>query len=292
MPKNICQVLLIEDDLTTVKLIEELILKAPLYSLGKDLSFALTPVDSMESGLAALVKNKFDVLLLGLKEREQRNLTNLITLREIEPHLPIIVHTKDSDESLIVKAFQMGADGYIESDNLDSKLLVYQVRVAIERQAYIKRLEEQQQQKQQEREFLELEHLINNSSTSITARMFGSETLKESVPDIFHEFVLYYGDLLDLALQQRMYKVEYNLSEQLRSMADKLGFLKASPRDIVDIHTTSLKEKNQNVKLAKAQAYVVEGRLIVLELMGYLASFYRKYYIGLSNINLAVKLKT
>ena len=55
---------------------------------------------------------------------------------------------------------------------------------------------------------------------------------------------------------------------------------------MVDIHTTTLRQKNQDVTLAKAQAYVSEGRLMVLELMGYLVSFYRKYYIGLSNIKL------
>ncbi len=291
MPSNICNILLIEDELETVKLIEKLLSEAPLYSLGQDLSFTLSSVSDLEDALAFLSTKNFDVVLLDLDTQEGQALSGLIKLREMEPHLSLIVHTKTGDESLIVKAFQMGADGYIESQNLDSKLLIYQIRVAIERQAYIKKLQEQQQQKQQEREFIELEHLISNT-TSITARMFGSETLKESVPDIFREFVVYYGDLLDMALEQRVYKVEYNLSEQLRSMADKLGFFKASPRDIVDIHTTSLKEKNQNVTLAKAQAYVTEGRLIVLELMGYLASFYRKYYIGLSNINLGIKLKS
>ncbi|MFO0149079.1 MAG: response regulator, partial [Microcystis sp.] len=118
------------------------------------------------------------------------------------------------------------------------------------------------------------------------AKMFGSEAIRQSIPDIFQELVQNYGDLLDLALEEQAYKVEHNLSERLRSLADKLGFLKASPRDVVDIHTTTLRKKNQDVTLAKAQAYVSEGRLMVLELMGYLVSFYRKYYIGLSNIKL------
>jgi hypothetical protein len=99
-----------------------------------------------------------------------------------------------------------------------------------------------------------------------------------------------YGELLDLALEQRAFRVEYPISDRLRVFADKLGFLKASPRDVIDIHTTTLRKKNQDLTLAKAQAYVSEGRLIVLELMGYLTSFYRKHYIGLSNINIFSKL--
>ena len=58
----------------------------------------------------------------------------------------------------------------------------------------------------------------------------------------------------------------------------------------MDLHSTTLKEKNRNINLAKAQAHVVEGRLMVLELMGYLTSFYRKYYIGLNNLNISSRL--
>ena len=66
-----------------------------------------------------------------------------------------------------------------------------------------------------------------------------------------------------------------------------MGFLKAGPRDVIDIHTLTLRKKNEKATQAKAQAYVAEGRLMVLELMGYLTSYYRKYYIGLSNINIS-----
>jgi hypothetical protein len=69
-----------------------------------------------------------------------------------------------------------------------------------------------------------------------------------------------------------------------------MGFLKASPRDVIELHTRTLREKNKDVTLAKAQMYVAEGRLMVLELMGYLTSFYRKYYIGLSTLNIATKI--
>jgi hypothetical protein len=116
--------------------------------------------------------------------------------------------------------------------------------------------------------------------------MFGAESLRECLPDIFEDLTQSYGKLLDLALEQRAYKVDYHLSERLRSLADKLGFLKAAPRDVIELHTTSLRQKNQDIPIAKAQAYVAEGRLLVLELMGYLTSFYRKYYIGLSTVNI------
>jgi DNA-binding NarL/FixJ family response regulator len=273
---------LIEDEPTTVKLIQRLLLKAPQCSLAEGLTFALTQAQDLQETAEKLAGEKFDLILLSLEISVPPGLNILVKTRELAAAIPIVVQTTSNDEKLVVRAFQLGADGYIQLNNIDSSLLVYQIRVAIERQQYILNLKHQQQ----EEEFRELEQLIKGGQTSITAKMFGSEAIRQSIPDIFQELVQNYGDLLDLALEEQAYKVEHNLSERLRSLADKLGFLKASPRDVVDIHTTTLRKKNQDVTLAKAQAYVSEGRLMVLELMGYLVSFYRKYYIGLSNIKL------
>jgi DNA-binding NarL/FixJ family response regulator len=279
-------VLLIEEDPVIVKLIEGLLEQADHCSLAQGLSFQLTSVESLSDAKEQLTREEFQVILLNLMGTDSQGVEALVKLRDEAPRIPIIVYTNSEDETLVVKSFQFGADGYLCTNNLDTNLLLYEIRLATERQRYIAQLELLQQKKNQEREFEDLELLATNKTTIVTARMFGSEPLRESVPDIFEELVQVYAKLLDLALEQRAYRVEHNISEQLRSLADKLGFLKASPRDVVEIHTKTLREKNQDVTLAKAQAHVTEGRLMVLELMGYLTSFYRKYYIGLSNINL------
>lgn len=71
-----------------------------------------------------------------------------------------------------------------------------------------------------------------------------------------------------------------DISGNLRSIAEQMGFLKAGPRDVVEIHSTALQRKTRDVPSAKARAYLEEGRMIVLELMGYLSSFYRNYSLG------------
>ena len=86
--------------------------------------------------------------------------------------------------------------------------------------------------------------------------------------------------LLDLALEQQAYKVEHNIPESLNAIAEQMGFLRARPRDVVELHSITLKEKTMKVNPQKAQAYSEEGRLMVLRLMGYLVSFYRKYSMG------------
>jgi hypothetical protein len=42
---------------------------------------------------------------------------------------------------------------------------------------------------------------------------------------LFDELVQHYGELLDLALEQRVYKVNYQLSESLRALGDQLGLM-------------------------------------------------------------------
>jgi len=288
MPNEVLMVLLIEDNQVNIQLIQKLILTSERSPLAGGKSFELTCVESLSKAREQLEINNFDVILLNLLLPDSNGLETLTQIQEKKPHTPIVILTASEDETLIVKAFQMGAQGYLQTHNVDSNLLAYAISLAIERQQYSAKLEEKQQQ-QQEQELESLELLVNSIKTSVTARMFGSEPLKESVPDIFEELVAGYGDLLDLALEERAYKVEYNISEKLRIMADKLGFLKAGPRDVVEIHTKALKQKSKNATLAKAQAYVIEGRLMVLELMGFLTSYYRRYYIGMSNINISPK---
>lgn len=50
---------------------------------------------------------------------------------------------------------------------------------------------------------------------------------------------------------------------------------------MVELHTRVLSAKARGAPHAKAQVYLAEGRLMVLELMGYLTGFYRDATFGL-----------
>ncbi|EAZ89994.1 response regulator [Crocosphaera chwakensis] len=290
MPKDTCHVLLIEDKLENIELLQDLLSQSKPSSLAKGLTFPITSTRTLSDSLKSLEAHKFDVILLDLDLPDSKGLDTLIKLREKVANIPIIVEMDGQREGTVVESFQLGADGYLEIKSIDSNLLIHEIRLSIERQKYRAKINKRQEEIRQAQEFADLDDLIKSSrETSVTARLFGAYPLKESLPDIFEELTEAYGKLLDLSLEQRMFKVNYNISEQLRTLGDKLGFLKASPRDAIEIHTKVLKEKSQDVSVAKAQAYVAEGRLMILELMGYLASFYRKYYIGLSNINLSAR---
>ena len=121
-----------------------------------------------------------------------------------------------------------------------------------------------------------LERLEGESGTSVTAGTFGMTSLFEGQPKMFNALAAQYGEVLDQALEERVFKVDHRISEKLRDIADDLGFLKAGPRDVVQLHSTVLKMKTTEVTPQKARAYISEGRVMVLELMGYLTSYYRQ----------------
>lgn len=271
-----------------VNLINGLLSSSANSSLAEGLTFDLDYATTSAQALTKLADKTFDAILLDILLPDNNTIDIILKIKQNAPNTPIVIQTGSDDENLVVKAFQMGAHGYLRKKDLDRNLLIYAIRLAMVRQQYVNKLEQVQQEKEQDLELLELEQMVSSGKTSVTARMFGSEPLKESLNDIFVEMVQQYAHFLDLALEQRAYKVEHNISEQLRNLANKLGFLKASPRDVIDIHTRALRDKTQNSTVAKAQAYITEGRLMVLELMGYLTSYYRKYYIGLSNVNINI----
>ena len=128
---------------------------------------------------------------------------------------------------------------------------------------------------QLEREIDELEHFGRGPGTQITAQAFGSQRLRRSLPDLFAGLVERYEELLEQALTRRIYKGEAPISAKLRDLAEQLGWLRAGPRDVVEIHARALKAKTRDVEFSKSQIYAEEGRLIALELMGYLTAYYR-----------------
>ena len=127
--------------------------------------------------------------------------------------------------------------------------------------------------------------------TAVTSRMYGSGPIRKSLPTVFQELSGEYGRLLDLALEQQAFKVEHDISAELNALAERMGSLRAGPRDVIDIHSQATKAKIRDVTGQKAKAYLDEGRLMVLKLMGYLASHYRNQSFGASRAGMVASTK-
>jgi hypothetical protein len=140
---------------------------------------------------------------------------------------------------------------------------------------------EAERQQEQAREQDSLAKLSVTAPAPMTAQAFGMRALRDGIPDAFERFVEYYGDLLEHAVQARTYKGEPPLPPRLRVLADQLVFLKAGPRDVIDIHMAALRQRTVQASPGEARAYAEEARLLVLELMGHLAATYRSQAFGI-----------
>jgi PAS domain S-box-containing protein len=134
--------------------------------------------------------------------------------------------------------------------------------------------------KQLEQELQSLERFAPSQRTAATTQAFGLKPLPHSFPSIFNKLIQHYGELMELALEQRAFRVEHDISGKLQSIAEELGFLHAGPRDVVEIHSSALRNKSKAANQARSQAYIEEGRVMVLQLMGHLVSHYRTYAMG------------
>jgi CheY-like chemotaxis protein len=238
---------------------------------------------SGEEALRLLLKQEFAVILLDVQMpgMDGFETARLIRGRESSHETPIIFLTAEvGTDEMVCKGYTLGAVDYLVKP-LVPEILRAKVRVFVElgRKAEVEReaRESAARLEQLEQELLSLSRLSEATPTSVTAHLYGESPLAHGLPEEFQALVTRYGELIDLALEQRAFKMEYRLSEDLRALGEQLGFLRAGPRDVVEIHSTALRKRAAGSVSAKAQAYVEEGRLAVLELMGYLAAYYRRY---------------
>jgi len=267
-------VLLVEDSLPDARLLQEALAEA------RAVTFGLVHVEQLSQALKRLLEGRIDVILVDLGLTDSQGLDTFTTLYTQAPDVPVVIMTGLDDEKLAIQAVQAGAQDYLVKGQVVAPLLERALRYAIERYRLVQALEEAREQAQREEELQALTRLSVTSATQVTGLMEGLTPLRESVPDLFRQLTRDYEDWLDLAWDRRLYKIESDISKNLRDLADQLGVVRARPHDVVELHTRALEGKIRDVPHAKAQVYVEEGRMIILELMGYLASFYRTHSLS------------
>ena len=266
-------VLLVEDSLPDARLLQEALAEAQAAT------FDLVHVEQLSQALKRLREESIDVILVDLGLTDSQGLDTFTTLHTQAPDVPLVIMTGLDDEELAIQAVQAGAQDYLVKGQVVAPLLERALRYAIERYRLVQALEEASQREKREEELQALTRLSVTSAANVTGLIDGLALLRESAPDLFRQLTRDYGDWLDLAWERRLYKIEPDISKNLRDMADQLGVVRARPRDLVELHTRALQDKIRDVPHAKAQVYVEEGRMMILELMGYLASFYRTHSV-------------
>jgi len=113
-------------------------------------------------------------------------------------------------------------------------------------------------------------------TTLVTARAFGQERLAEAPPDTFEMLIEQYCELIEQTLEQRGFHIDNKSSQSVRVLAQRLGFLRAGLRDVVELPVTSLKAV-QAENMTTSYVVAEEARLLLIELMGSLAGYYRDH---------------
>ena len=267
-----CRVLLVEDEPEDVEIVKTMLedSRSSFFKRGFDLACA----ETLSEAKQILAERDFEVILLDLMLPDSRNMNGLQELQAATIGTPIIVQTALEDEIVAVKALEMGACGYLPKVASDRSLLLYAIRSAIERQQQLASVEQPQ------KELDTLEDLMANATDYKQ-----DDSLIQRMPDVFVELKQRYCQLLDRYVKQRIYKVEYELAAEINIIIEQLGYLQATPKDLIEIHTAVLKQKQLETGKS-TKAFTIEGRYLLLKLMGKLTAYYRRYYVGLNKSNL------
>lgn len=134
---------------------------------------------------------------------------------------------------------------------------------------------EVEQRDQQEREMVSLESISSQPVTSVTATLYGKLPVRETNQAIFGSLVSRYCQILNRAVEQRTYRIDHTLDDDLREIAQRLRFQNGGPRDVLDIHLAAIKVELRRAAGTNTTLLVEESRSVVLQLMGNLLSLYR-----------------
>lgn len=98
----------------------------------------------------------------------------------------------------------------------------------------------------------------------------------ETLPgELYEHFSRRFMDLLELSLERQFYRVNHDTAEALEALAKELCQYQAGPRDAVELFSNALNAKRILASDEKYKAYAQEGRLLLMELLGYMVRWYR-----------------
>lgn len=121
------KVLLIEDNPGDARLIKEMLAE------NKNITFELEWKDDLSKGIQHLTQGNFDLILLDLNLPDSQGFDTFTTARAKALHIPIIISTGLTDETLAVKAVRNGAQDYVVKGQITGEQLVQRIQYAIAR---------------------------------------------------------------------------------------------------------------------------------------------------------------
>lgn len=267
MSTEIRKILIVEDSPTDLRLIEKK-LNACYGS-----RFFLEQATSCEAAISSLNYQNFDIVLLDLNLPDSEDLASLQKIRKARPDLPVVVLTGSRHKSESIHLIREGAQDYLPKGEFDNELLRRTIEYAVERQRLTRSLEESR--KENQRNASVAMRSFPESTTEATSDSFGEKLLSIADNATFSMLVEEYGKLLKSAFSSLRRNIQGDLIQDKKIFAELLGRFRAKPRDLVEVHVQALRDTAKNPEILKRDILASEAQLLLIEIMGYLALFYR-----------------
>jgi CheY-like chemotaxis protein len=265
------KILCIEDNLGDAILVKELLAEDNYRE------YDFTHVEGIAKIEGSLKDASFDVILLDLNLGDSNGIDTFERIVAVLPECPVIILTGSNDEALAEEIIQKGAQDYLVKDSINTSLLTRSIRYAIERNMLTIELQKSKQIENQIREVEALDKLPKSSRAKITEQLMGIKSMRENSEETFKEYSHKMTKIMDMAVEARMYKTDYDITSKLRDFAEELGYSFAGPQDVVEIYSYALKGKMKISSQEASQIFLEEGRVLLIRVMGYLVTFYRKF---------------
>lgn len=265
--------LVVEDDPDFIASLT--ILLAQDERLSHDLIFATTLAEAM----LALEQRDVDLIILDMSLPDSTGQDTLRRMLEVADDIPVVVLTSTAEWNFRPRAIVLGAEDYVVKERLEATVINTAVRHAVERRWLRDQLLQTQSRRELHNELAGLAELVGSNPTPVTAALMGGQALHQALPDRFVTLRQTFEVILEMAIDKRTHQSDADsdadVGGNLRELATVLGRLHVGPRDVVHLHTEMLKACLARQPETDAGLWVAEARLLVLELMGDLAAYYR-----------------
>lgn len=232
-------------------------------------------VSDHREALALLDHEDVDLVLLDATDGGESAITPVSLLRNRAPLVPIIVLAPSVDEMTTSRLLRAGAEDCLVNTDGFAHSLARAIHHAIDRSRYQAANPAARGLDARDAEFSTLRTLCGPLPLPVTGRSFGDRPFPERAREVYGTLVDGYGALLDGALERRRSGDSAPFEERVDRLVDKLGAYNAGPRDIIELHKLAIEKRVPGASSQRARAYIEEGRLLLLQVMGQLVSFYR-----------------
>jgi signal transduction histidine kinase/CheY-like chemotaxis protein len=289
------RVLLIEDNIGDARLVELLLEESDTIDCE------IVNKTSLAEGMAALEEESFDAILLDLSLPDSRGFETLEKFMSRFPDENVIVLTGLKDKKLGIDAVRAGAQDYLVKGGFDSDWLAKALRYSIERNRFLKRLEEAQKIAKvghwgynlASKEFTASDEIYRILGYAPRSNDFHSSNIINPESHLF-----FLNGIIELTMNSGLHKSDYVIKQENgdeKSVFIQTNLTKNSKGDIISVHGIIQDVTNRKLReqLQKDHDLAVESAKIKERLLTRVSHEMRtpmNAILGMSNLVLKTEL--